>query len=87
MSSKNSPVHWTGVGSGVPHPVGRNEPGTDGLLRSEVFPGLWLDPAVLLAGDLPRLLEVLNAGLASTELDSFTADLQTQRAAHVSPVR
>ncbi len=26
-------------------------PGADGLYRSEVFPGLWLDPAALLAGD------------------------------------
>src|SRR5205823_15001719 len=26
--------------------------GQDGLYRSEAFPGLWLDPAALLAGDL-----------------------------------
>ena len=64
------------------HRGGRYEPlaaGADGLLRSEVFPGLWLDPAALLAGDLRRVLEVLNAGLVSTEHESFVAQLQTRR--------
>jgi Uma2 family endonuclease len=49
---------------------GRYEPqqaGPDGILRSEVFPGLWLDPAALLAGDGPRLMAVLQQGLASPE--------------------
>ena len=53
--------------------------GADGLLRSEVFPGLWLDPAALLAGALHRVLEVLNAGLASTEHDAFVSHLQSRR--------
>jgi len=57
----------------------RLEAGADGLLRSEVFPGLWLDPAALLAGDLRRVLEVLNAGLASPEHESFVSQLQTHR--------
>ena len=66
------------------HRGGRYEPlaaGTDGLLRSEVFPGLWLDPAALLAGDLRRVLEVLNTGRASPEHESFVAQLQTRRVA------
>src|SRR5581483_11964724 len=36
----------------------RLSPGPDGVLRSEVFPGLWLDPAALLAGDMQRVLAV-----------------------------
>ena len=66
------------------HRGGRYEPlatGADGLLRSEVFPGLWLDPAALLAGDLRRVLEVLNAGLVSPEHEAFVAQLQTRRVA------
>ena len=59
----------------------RLEAGADGLLRSEVFPGLWLDPAALLAGDLRRVLEVLNTGRASPEHESFVAQLQTRRVA------
>jgi Uma2 family endonuclease len=42
-------------------------PGEDGILRSEVFPGLWLDPAALLRLDSERLLEVLRQGLATSE--------------------
>src|SRR5436305_9282057 len=47
---------------------GQYEPlpaGPDGVLRSEVFPGLWLDPGALLAGDLLRVLAVLQQGLAT----------------------
>jgi Uma2 family endonuclease len=42
-------------------------PDADGILRSRVFPGLWLDPAALLAGDLPRLMSVLGDGTRSAE--------------------
>ena len=40
-------------------------PGPDGIYRSEIFPGLWLDPAALYAEDLDRLIEVLEQGLAT----------------------
>jgi len=43
------------------------EPDPDGILRSAVFPGLWLDPAALLREENPRLLEVLTQGLQSPE--------------------
>jgi Uma2 family endonuclease len=41
--------------------------GSDGCLRSEVFAGLWLDPAALVRGDLARVLAVVQQGLASPE--------------------
>jgi hypothetical protein len=50
-------------------------PGTDGFYRSEVFPGLWLDPAALLRGDGPRLREVLRQGLATPEHAAFVLKL------------
>jgi Uma2 family endonuclease len=50
-------------------------PGADGTLRSEVFPGLWLDPAALLALDRRRVLEVLRQGLASPEHAVFVTSL------------
>jgi Uma2 family endonuclease len=50
-------------------------PAEDGILRSEVFPGLWLDPAALLRRDGPRLLEVLGQGLATPEHAAFVATL------------
>lgn len=40
-------------------------PGDGGLLQSKIFPGLWLDPAALLAGDGPALIAALRRGLDS----------------------
>jgi Uma2 family endonuclease len=51
------------------------QPGPDGILRSEVFPGLWLDPVALLRGDRRRVLEVLRQGLATPEHAAFVARL------------
>jgi Uma2 family endonuclease len=50
--------------------------GEDGVLRSEVFSGLWLDPAALLAGDVARVLACLQRGLASPEHAAFAARLR-----------
>src|SRR5262249_29531892 len=50
-------------------------PGPDGILRSEVFPGLWLDPAALLRLDSARVTEVLRQGLATPEHAAFVARL------------
>jgi len=55
-------------------------PGADGLVRSSVFPGLWLDPAALLGGDEPRLLEVVRQGLDSAEHQQFVEALQQRKA-------
>jgi Uma2 family endonuclease len=50
-------------------------PDADGILRSEVFAGLWLDPAALLRRDLSRVLEVLRQGLATPEHAALVARL------------
>ena len=42
-------------------------PGPDGIQRSEVFPGLWLDPEAMLRDDTARVYAVLQQGLASPE--------------------
>jgi len=55
---------------------GRLSPANDGILRSTVFAGLWLDPAALLSGDFAKLLDVLEQGLSSAEHAEFKADLQ-----------
>jgi Uma2 family endonuclease len=39
----------------------------DGIFRSKLFGGLWLDPAALFARNLKRLREVVESGLASPE--------------------
>lgn len=57
------------------------KPGPDGLLRSAVFPGLWLDPAALLADKPRKLAAVLRQGLASPEHKAFVAELKARRKA------
>jgi hypothetical protein len=51
----------------------------DGSFRSEVFPGLWLDPAALLRRDRKGMLAVLRRGLASPEHAAFVAKLAGKR--------
>ncbi len=55
------------------------QPVADGLLRSQAFPGLWLDPAALLRRDADRMKEVLQQGLASPEHAAFVARLTAGR--------
>jgi Uma2 family endonuclease len=51
-------------------------PNPDGVLSSEVFPGLWLDAAALVRGDMPRVLAVEQQGLASPEHAAFVERLR-----------
>ena len=44
-----------------------------GFYQSNVFPGLWLDPAAMLRGDLRTVLKVLGDGIASPEHAAFVA--------------
>lgn len=50
-------------------------PDADGLYRSRVFPGLWLDPAALIAGDDLVLHAALDRGLATPEHAAFVERL------------
>ena len=52
-----------------------------GLLRSEIFAGLWLDPAALVRGDLATALAVIQQGLASPEHVAFVTRLHPPAAA------
>ncbi len=54
-------------------------PGPDSVYRSEIFPGLWLDPRALYSEDLDRLIEVLDQGLATPEHAAFAAQLANAR--------
>jgi len=53
-----------------------------GVLRSEVFPGLWLDVPALLRDDLAVVLDRLGEGVASPEHAAFVARLQAHRDPH-----
>jgi Uma2 family endonuclease len=47
----------------------------NGILKSGRFPGLWLDPVAMIAGDSQRVYEVLQAGIATAEHAAFKAEL------------
>jgi len=57
-------------GEYVPLPVDQ-----DGVIRSQVFPGLWLAANDLLTGNMGRVLAVLQEGLAAAEHDEFVEQL------------
>jgi Uma2 family endonuclease len=65
-------VHWFILRDGhfVDLPVE-----ADGIYRSEVFPGLWLDAGALLDEDLDRVVEGLEQGLQTPQHATFAAKL------------
>ncbi len=78
----DSRVVWRQLVDGQYFPL---EPGSDGLLRSVVFPGLWLDPAALLALKRARVFEVLEDGLRSREHQEFVEALAGRRSQRTPP--
>ena len=48
----------------------------EGQFHSEVFPGLWLDPAALIRGDMAAVARVVQQGGATPEHAAFVARLQ-----------
>jgi Uma2 family endonuclease len=50
-------------------------PDEDGIIRSVVFPGLWLNVGALLAGEMGAVIATLQAGLGSEEYASFKQQL------------
>ncbi len=68
---------------------GRYDPirlSAEGLLRSEAFPGLWLDATALIRGELSAVFEAARRGLASPEHAAFVARLR-EAAAPEAPAR
>jgi hypothetical protein len=67
-------LHWFDFAAGSEIVANRQ-----GVRRSRVFPGLWLDGAALLARDSARLEAVLRQGLASREHAAFVRRLGRAR--------
>lgn len=51
----------------------------EGIVRSEVFPGLWFDTRAFFAEDVTRLIATLERGLATPEHAAFVAKLGQAR--------
>jgi Uma2 family endonuclease len=65
-------LDWFRLSEGKYTPLG---PDSAGVIRSQVFPGLYLDVVALLDGDLSRVMAVLQQGLTSPEHAVFTEQL------------
>ena len=50
-------------------------PTQEGVIRSQIFPGLWLQTAAMLDGGMSQVLAVLQAGLNSAEHQAFAQRL------------
>jgi Uma2 family endonuclease len=59
----------------------RHGPDSDGVTRSKVLPGLWIDPTALVANDFVTVLQKLQAGIASPEHAAFVETLKQCAAA------
>jgi Uma2 family endonuclease len=69
-------LDWLVLQEGVYQPLPANE---KGVLRSEVFPGLWLQPVAFWSGDLAAMLAVLQEGLASSEHTDFAEQIKAKQ--------
>lgn len=58
----------------------RLDPPGDGIFRSAVFPGLWLNAAAIVANDSKTVLETVQAGLADPAHEKFIAELARRKA-------
>lgn len=65
-------LHWFDFKSAQPI-----LPNRQGIYRSRVFPGLWIDGPALLARDSARVITAIEQGLASREHAAFVKRLQT----------
>jgi Uma2 family endonuclease len=69
-------IHWFAQERGA---LLRRPLEDDGLYRSTVFPGLWLDPIALLNGDRRRIRAVVDQGCATPEHTELVARLAATR--------
>lgn len=68
-------VDWFALREGVYQSLLSDE---QGIWRSELFPGLWLDAAAFWNDDLPQLLQTLQQGLTTPEHQTFAAQWVTR---------
>jgi len=70
LRAEDAAVDWFALRSGAYQRLGAD---AHGVLRSEVFPGLWLDVASLLRGDAAALRAAVTAGTATDAHAAFRA--------------
>jgi hypothetical protein len=78
---KDRRIDWFALKQGQYEPL----PEMDGIIRSEVFPGLWLKSEALINDDPTTALRVLQQGLDSPEHAAFVAQLKSRAAGPSTP--
>lgn len=73
---RDAEIDWFQLVEGSYQPLPR---AASGIVKSVVFPGLWLDTSAMLKGDLARVFAVLQEGIASPEHQTFLAALQERQ--------
>jgi Uma2 family endonuclease len=73
---KKKEIRWHRIDNGKYEQIAAD---ADGLLRSRVFPGLWLDGAALLDYDMAKVLARLQEGIASPEHQRFVTELASRK--------
>jgi Uma2 family endonuclease len=69
-------IDWFTLRDGAFVPL---DPDADGVIKSQMFAGLWLDVAAALRRETAGILTALQRGLSSPEHARFVADLQSRR--------
>jgi len=70
--TRSEEIHWWSLEEGAYEEIVPEK----GVLKSRVFPGLWLAPEALLAGEMKAVLEMLQEGIATAEHATFLAGLK-----------
>lgn len=71
---KPKEIYWFDLKMGLSF---RKKPDENGIFKSDVFPGLWIDADALFKTNLKKSLEILQHGLESPEHASFVEQLQS----------
>lgn len=72
--TEDNQITWWQLSEGDYREISR---ASDGLLKSSVFPGLWLDSEALLHGDMRAVLTTLRRGLQSPEHAAFVGSKES----------
>ncbi|MBA3272779.1 MAG: Uma2 family endonuclease [Chthoniobacterales bacterium] len=70
--TEDAAIDWFILRDGQYQPLPTGE---DGITRSETFPGLWLDPAAMLKGELTRVFQVVDQGVSQEAHAAFVRRL------------
>jgi Uma2 family endonuclease len=72
VRTQDDAVDWFELQEGV---YLSQQPDTEGIYKSQLFPGLWLDVSAAIANDLTKLFGTLDRGIASPEHAAFVQQL------------